>query len=618
MSDREQGRFGIYHYDPASTLIERVSGEPDWDVLSLAADGNTLVYAAGGRLKEHDLRSNRTREIVIHIDPDLPGLRPQWKDAGKTIQAADISPSGKRAIVTARGEVFTVPVDEGSARNISLTPGKREYSGIWSPDGKRVAYISESGTGQVLIVNDQTGMGSLREFPLGPHFYELLAWSRGSKDINGRIVFKDNHLNLFAIELARGAISRIATGLRREQVDVAVSPDGAWLAYTQEQANYYSDLVLFNFDSGERIAASDGSADAAAPAFSRDGQYLYFAASTNSGPLQIGLNMSSQERPYRAGLYALVLAADGVSPLLPDSGDEGADDTDEDNDNGNDSDETGKDVEVAVTRVDAGGLLSRIVALPVAERNYSNLAVADDGKLYYVQSVQPGATNEPPGEDERNDNSLTRFDFDDKQAEQVLTGLDEFVMSGDGKHLLIQKVDGSLTVAGVADELAPETLALDGLKLRVDPRVEWRQIFDEAWRMEKEFFYDPGMHGLDWDAVYERYRPLLEHVGRREDLNRLLVSMIAEMQVGHNRVGGGDIHEAKGSDTGLLGANFAIEKDRYKAIRVYNGESWNPFVDAPLASPGNSMKDGEFILAINGRELPSSDNIFERLQGTVG
>ncbi|MEQ8205455.1 MAG: PDZ domain-containing protein, partial [Woeseia sp.] len=170
----------------------------------------------------------------------------------------------------------------------------------------------------------------------------------------------------------------------------------------------------------------------------------------------------------------------------------------------------------------------------------------------------------------------------------------------------------------VADAIAPLPLKLDGLTLHIDPRIEWAQIFDEAWRMEKDYFYDPKIHGLNWDAVYERYRPLVDHLGRRADLNRLLVMMIAEMQVGHNRASGGDIYRPKGASTGLLGANFVVDNGRYKVSRVYSGESWNPFLSAPLSTPGQSMAAGEYILAVNGRELTASDNIFERLQGTVG
>jgi tricorn protease len=613
VSDRENKIFNIYRYDPASAAITRISNEAVWDVRSAGGYGSGIVYEAGGRLKNINLEDGQIAEIPIAISPDLPQLRAQWKDAGKTIAHIDISPSGKRAIITARGEVFTVPVEDGSTRNITADGTKQEYTALWSPKGDQVAYITESEGGQSLLVEDQTGMGDKRQYELGSYFYRLLEWGIGE---DSRIVFQDNHLSLYAIELPGGSIRKIATGTRRDTIEVSISGDGKWLAYTLEQANYNRDLVLLNFASGKTAVVTDGAADIASPAFSRDGSYLFFAASTNSGPIQVGLNMTSQERPYRAGLYALVLAADGKSPLLAGTGDEN--DDEEETGNGKDEKKEDESDKTPETRIDLQNISERIVALPVAARNYGNLAVGKDGNLFYIQAVQPGASVEPPGAEEGADNELLRFDFEEKEATSLLTGVNGFVIGAKGTHMIISKADGSLEVAEIADELEPEKLKLDGLRLRVDPREEWTQIFDEAWRMEKEYFYAPNMHGLDWQAVYDRYRPLVDHVGRREDLSALLVEMIAEMQVGHNRTGGGDVHKEQGANTGLLGANFRINNGRYQLARVYTGESWNPFIKAPLATPGNEAREGEYILAINGQELGSADNIFDALQGTDG
>jgi tricorn protease len=610
ISDRDNEIYNLFRYDAGSGNISMVSDEQVWDVRAAGGHDGSIVYESGGRIKSLDPASGAVSEIVISISPDLPQLRTQWKNAGGTIQNADISPTGKRAIITARGEVFTVPVEDGSVRNITNSGSTREYTATWSPGGEQVAYIADSRDGQSLVIVDQRGEGERRSHSLGPHFYRLMDWSNGDEE---RIVFADNHLGLHAIEVDSGDISTISTGSRREVVETALSPDGQWLAFTEEQPNYQRDLKLHNFATGQTVTVSDGAADVAAPAFSRDGAYLFFAASTNSGPTQVGLNMTSQERPYRAGLYAIVLAADGKSPLLPESGDEqGPSSEDEEED----EEENGDEVES--TRIDLDGLSSRIVALQVAERNYGNLAAADDGDLYYVQYVQPGGSNEPPGEDADSSNALMRFDFEEKEAESVLTGVEEFAISADGKYMIIAKTDDSIATAEIGDEIEPETLELDGVRVRIDPREEWAMIFDEAWRMEREYFYDPDMHGLDWDAVYERYRPLVEHAGRREDLTAILVEMIAEMQVGHNRTGGGDIHRENGTNTGLLGANLRADGGRYQLARVYTGESWNPFVAAPLATPGNEARTGEYILAVNGRELTDADNIWEYLQGTAG
>ena len=609
LSDREDTVFNLFRFDADSGAIEKITAEDTWDIRSAAGYGSTIVYEAGGRLHKLDLADRTVGEIAININPDLAQLRNQWKDASKVIQSVHISPTGKRAIITARGEVFTVPIDEGSTRNITNTGTTREYSALWSPVGDAVAYIAEAREGQTLVLDNQAGTGDAREFALGPHFYQLLAWSKGEY---ARIIFQDNHLGLYAIDPATGRITHIATGERRDSVELALSSDGRWLAYTREQLNFHRDLLLFDFATGDTTRVTDGTADVASPAFSPDGQYLYFAASTNAGPLQVGLNMTSQERPYRAGLYALVLAADGASPLLPGSGDE--DPTKEDEEEAEDDGEAA----AATTEIDLQGLASRIVALPVAERNYSNLNVAEDGSLLYIQGSQPGASRRPPASESRPASTLMRFDFEEKKASSAIEEVAGFAISGDGKYLIISKVDGSLVTASVDPDMEPEKLDLSGLRISVQPRQEWSQIFDEAWRMESEFFYAGNMHGLDWAAVYDQYQPLLQHVGRREDLNALIVEMIAEMRVGHNRISGGDVHREQSVDTGLLGANLEIDKDRYRISRIYTGESWNPFFKAPLATPGNEASVGDYILAINGTPLTANDNIFNRLQGTLG
>ncbi len=614
ISDREDEIYNLFHFDTRSGELEKVSNEAVWDVRAAGGHDRTIVYEAGGRLKRLDLDSGSVSEIEIAINPDLDQLRTQWKDAAGTIQAADISPTGKRAIVTARGEIFTVPVKDGSTRNITNSDSVREYSAIWSPEGDEVAYVADSLDGQSLVIADQTGMGESRRFELGSYFYQLIDWSGGHTP---RITFQDNHLTLYAIDPSDGTITTISTGARRDQIEAAFSPDGRWLAYTEEKANYHRDLMLHDFESGESTILTDGAADVAAPTFSRDGDYLFFAASTNSGPIQVGLNMTSQERPYRAGLYALVLSSDGESPLLPGRGDEesSADEEAEDESATTDSEEGEEDQS---TRIDLDGIGERMVALQVAERNYGNLEVGDDGNLYYVQYVQPGGSNEPPGSTSQAGNSLMRFDFEEREAESLLSGVNGFGLSSDGKHMIISQVGGSLATAAVGATIEPEPVRLDGLRVRVDPRREWALIFDEAWRMVKEYFYAANLHGLDWDSIYDRYRPLVEHVGRREDLTDLMVEMIAELQVGHIRTAGGDVHRESDARTGLLGANLTLEAGRHRIDRIYTGESWNPFVDAPLATPGNEAREGEFILSVNGRELAEGDNIFEYLQGTAG
>ncbi|MCP1726901.1 tricorn protease [Natronospira proteinivora] len=600
VSDRADKRFNLFRFDSDSETIEQLTEQDDWDIRWASGHGSHIVYEAGGRLHELDLENGEVSMLSVHIKPDLPQRRVEWKDASNNIQHARISPQAKRLIVTARGEVFTVPVDEGSTRNLSNTGGIREYTATWSPDGAQVAWLEESLEGQTLVISDQTGRGEQERFELGPEFYTLRAWDAE----NSRIIYTDNRQGLHYIDLDRGQTTQVDTGTREGGIDLALSPDGTWLAYTKRQANYYRDLKVYSFERNEAYPLSDGMADVASPVFSRDGKHLYFAASTNSGPLQFGLDMSSQERPYRAGLYAIVLQDDHASPLLPGTGDETV----------NKGEEEEEEVE---TRIDFQGLLERTVALGVAEGNYGDLQVAKDGSLFYMHRIQPGVTREPPGATALTENRLKRFDFEERQETSMISGLTGFDISAAGSHLLLQMVNGSLAVAEINREIEPETVNLSDLRLEVDPMKEWTQIFDEAWRMQRDFFYAENLHGVDWDAVYEQYRPLLEHVGRREDLNDLMIEMIAELHAGHNRLGGGDIHRVSSPETGLLGANLSVSNGRYRIDRIYTGENWNPFLRGPLAVPGHKAEEGEYIIAINGRELNADENIFQRLKNTV-
>jgi len=612
ISDRHDKRLNLHAFDTGTGEIERLTDQADWDVHWADGYGEHVVFEAGGELHELNLDSGERRSLAISINPDLPQQRTEWTSVQGNIERVGISPNGKRVLVTARGEVFTVPVEHGSTRNLTVSDGQREYPALWSPEGTEIAWIVESLEGQELVVADQHGEEVARH-ELGPDFYQLEAWD-SEED---RVAYSDNGVSLFVIDLESGDRDRIDQSARMAGFDVDFSPDGRWLAYTLSRDNYLNDLMVHDFESDESTRVSDGMADVASPAFSRDGKYLYMAASTNAGPIQFGLDMSTQERPYRAGLYALVLGADTDSPLAPRTGDEEADEEGNGEEKENDEDEKNEKEEDIEVRVDFEGLAERMVALPVAKGNYRGLQVAGDGSLFWVRYPQPGSTVEMPGESNIDENRLMRFDFEKRESATVFTGLDDFDISAAGSHLLISS-NGSVRVAEAGEKIEPEAVDLSGLRMQIDPEEEWAQIFNEGWRMQQEYFYADNLHGLDWDAVYEQYRPLVDHVGRREDLNALMVEMIAELHAGHNRVGGGDVHSESGPGAGLLGANFSIDEGHWRIERIYTGESWNAFLQGPLNQPGNEAREGEYVLAVNGREIGAADNLYEHLYNTVG
>lgn len=604
LSDRDNQAVNLFSY--SAKTVNQLTQLKEWDIESAAGYGNDIVYAAGGYLYQFNITNGQSQPIPITINSQSAQRRPQWKDASKTITSAQLSSTGQRLILSARGDIFTVPIDEGSTRNLTQTSGVREFSGLWSPDGSQVAYMSDQRNKHQLIIRSQDGLSAGKTYDLNNNGYlTLLSWSPNGQ----KLVYQDNHLNLYAFDIKTKKSQKLDTSLRRADFKVSFSADSRYLAYTVAGENYFSQIKLFDFSNNNSTLITDGMSHVDDPVFTQD--YLYFTASVNTGPSQVGLDLSTRERPLRQGIYVAVLAAEGKSPLLAKAGDEPktAEKTKE---------TTKTNATVKAVKIDLAGLSSRIVALPIAERNYDSLAIADDGALFYLQHSQPGSSNELPQASANDGASLYRFDFKDKKSTKVQDALASFSLSADGKKLLLVSADNSYKVADAVAEPKPEAISLADVKSFIDPVQEWQQIFNDAWRMQKEYFYDPEMHGINWQAIYDKYQPMLAHVQRREDLNAVLVAMIAELQVGHNRIGGGDIHQENSSQVGLLGADFTISNNRYQFSTVYQGDRWAPFITAPLAVPGTAVNAGEYLLAINGKELFASQNIYQLLENTVG
>lgn len=608
LSDRDNVAVNLFRYH--NQQVEQLTQNTDWDLRSAAGHGNSIVYEAGGFLHQLDLTSGQSQPLDIRISTQSAQRRPQWKDASQTLTSARLSSTGQRVVVSARGDIFTVPVKDGSTRNLTQSSGVREFDGLWSPDGSKVAYISDAGNQHQLVIQPQDGLSEPEVFALSDSgYFNLLSFSP-----NGNlIVYHDNHLNLYAFNLTSKRSQKLDTSKRRSAFNISFSPDSRYLAYTVAKANYFSQIKLFDFSNNSSTLITDGMSHADDPVFTQD--YLYFTASVNTGPSQVGLDLSTRERPIRKGIYAYVLANDGQSPLLPKAGDEPAQSAAANDDKkGQDA---GKDP-VPPVNIDLAGLQNRIVALPVAERNYDSLSVASDGSLFYLERNQPGSSNELPGSDGRNSATLHRFDFEEKKATPVKQGIASYNLSDDGKKILFISMPNRLEVGDATANPDAKAISLADVRSFVNPGEEWQQIFNDAWRMQQEYFYDATMHGINWQAVYDKYQPMLAHVQRREDLNDVLVQMIAELQVGHNRIGGGDVHQEPSSNVGLLGADFVISNGKYQFKTVYQGDRWSPFLRAPLNVPGATAKAGDYLLAINGQPLSAGDNIFALLDNTQG
>lgn len=610
VSDRD-GTLNLHAWNRTSKEVRQLTRHEGQGITSAAATGDAIIYALGGRLHLHDIASGTTRTLEIELAAEKPEARPRWVDGAKFIAGAGLAPDGARAVFAARGEIVTVPASSGSIRNLTRDPGAHERSPLWSPDGKTIAWLSDSGGEYRLKIGTDDGLSPPRTIELagGPAWYELLAWTPDGT----RILYEDNHLNLHALDVASGRSTTVDRHARRwfpRGFEVAVSPDSAWLAYTKTGANYLKSLHLYNFAKGTSLTVGNGLAGLGTPAFSRDGKYLYFTASTNIGPATAWLDMSNQERPVRSGLYSVVLSAADQTPL-PFRSDEP---------DGRGTAEASANDAPPATRIDAAGLDDRIVALPVAERNYSRLAVARDGALHYLAERPDGVESDPPGSEADAVDTLWRFDPAKRKESLFLDGVSEMAISADGTKLLVglPKKQWAILAADAPEAATPKPLGLAAMKLRIEPKAEWRQIFEEAWRIQRDFFYDPAMHGADWQAVHDRYSRLVDHVGSRADLNHILVELVSELESGHSRAGGGDLLEGEGAAVGLLGADYEAVDGRWRISRIHSGGQWNPYLGAPLAIPGLGIAAGSFILAIDGRPLTAADNIHAFLEGKVG
>ena len=645
-SDRA-GEINVFAFDPASKAVEQVTDYPDFPVLRLAGDGNTLVLEQAGYLHLLDPAKPTPQRLRIGVAADLVETRPRWVDGAEWIRDADLSPSGARAVFEYRGEIVTLPAKKGDARNVTQSVAVHERSPAWSPDGKLLAYFSDDGGEYQLHLVPQGGTALGGEEPRrvkveGHGFYFDPKWSPDGKKIS----YTDNSQSLYWVDVSSGTSKLVASepyyrpGLAGP--DHSWSPDSRWLAYRVHTEASIGQVFVYDTKNGESRAVTDGLSDTGNPVFDRSGQYLYFFASTDAGPVNDWFAMSNADVELSNTVYLAVLRADSPSPLGPESDEEGPKpdgeaEKKEDKDEDGDEDEaiadkapkTGRDTsasaadaaadaaaapetKVEPVRIDFDGLGQRILALPVPPSFHVGLEAGEPGKVYYLRrSGGAGPTARF---------TLFTFSLDERKETELLAGLDGYSLSGDGKKVLW--ADGeSWGIADAGGEISRgETgLAVDKLEVRVDPPAEWRQIYDESWRINRDYFYDPGMHGADWTAMGERYEQFLDHITTRDDLNRVLQWMSSELAVGHHRVGGGDQRsEAEEVEGGLLGADFAIDHDRYRFARVYGGLNWNPELRAPLTEPGVAVKEGDYLLAVDGVELLATENVYARFENTAG
>ncbi len=631
LSDRD-GEFNLYRFLPGADEVTRLTDFEDFPVLSMSGDPTRIVFEQGGRLFLFDPEVGSPEPLAVGIAADLIETRPRYVDGANWIRNAGISATGKRAVFEFRGDIVTVPASKGDPRNLTATTGAHERSPAWSPDGASIAYFSDESGEYELVISPQDGKGGTKTYKLeGGGFYYWLVWSPDSK----KIAFVDNSQTLAWIDLESGEIKQagsneIYTPLR--STSCAWSPDSNWLAYTLTTATNIQTLWLHSIKDGTSHQVTEGLAEVTEPVFDASGKYLYFVASTNAGPVKQWFDLSSQDSQATGSIYMAVLDADTPSPLLRESDEEKvendepveeatpADEADvEDSEadaksNGKDEDSSNDDK--SSNAIDLDGLSDRILSLPIPSGYITSLKPGTEGQLYYVRRElggpgQSGMTSGKP--------ILQRFSLSDREQTTIAEGVSTFQLSADHKKILYQAGENWGIVDAGPFSPGKGRLGVDQISVRIEPRDEWEQIFEEAWRINRDYFYATNYHGVDWTAIREKYRTFLPHLATRDDLNRVIRWMLSELAVGHSYLGGGDDrYDSESVPGGLLGADYEVSEGRYRFEKVYSGQNWNPGLRAPLTAPGVAVKAGDYLLAVNGTDLRPPTNLYSLFENTAG
>ncbi|MEK6322541.1 MAG: PDZ domain-containing protein [Acidobacteriota bacterium] len=617
LSDRS-GPVTLFAYDTATRKITQLVRNDALDIKSASAGPGAIVYEQFGSLHLYDLDSGKEKKLNISIAGDLAGVRSRFVKVARNITAAGLSPTGARAVFQARGEIITVPGEKGDARNLTKSPGVAERDPAWSPDGKWIAYFSDESGEYALHLRAQTGMGEVKKINLGnpPSFFYSPVWSPDSR----KIAYTDKRLNLWYVDIEKGAPVKVDTNTYENPwrvMDPTWSPDSSWITYTKQLDNRLAAVFIYSVETAKSNQITDGLSDARFASFDKNGKHLYFTASTDAGPTTGWLDMSSFGHPVTRSVYVVVLRKDLPSPLAPESDEEKVQEEKKEEKkpaDGATPPAPPKKEEVKVT-IDFDNIGQRILALPIPARNYAGMTTGKSGILYLLETPPGGLAALLGG----GGVILHKFDLEKRKTDKVLEGVTTFELSANGEKMLY-RLGPSWFIAATAAPIQPGQgmLKLDEVEVYVDPKAEWQQMYTEAWRIQRDFMYDPNIHGLNIKAIEAKYRPYLDSVAHRADLNYLFTEMLGATVLGHTFIAGGDLPETKKTKGGLLGADYRVENGRYRFARVYNGENWNPQLRAPLTQPGVNVAAGEYLLAVNGREVRATDNLYALFEETAG
>jgi tricorn protease len=629
LSDRDAAkRNNIWALDTGSGAMRQVTAFTEFDVHFPSIGPTDLVFEDAGRLYLLDLATEKAHEVKIEVVTDRATLKPRLEKVGEMVANATVSPSAKRVAFEARGDVFSVPAEHGPTFDLTRTPGVAERYPAWSPDGKLNAYWSDRTGEYELTVRNADGSGEERTVTkLGPGFRYRIVWSPDST----KVVFADQAMSINVCDVATGAVTRMDKGLYMfegtlEEFTASWSADSRWVAFGRDAASRSG--VIFLYDTQEKTLhqVTSGFYNDFAPAFDPDGKYLYFVSGRTFQP-----SYGTDETWIYANtdnLVAVPLRVDVPSPLAPRNDiEEGKKDEakkDEAKKDGDTKDEaTGeaakkgekgdkkaeKPAKPEPVKIDVAGFEGRAVILPPKAGRYADLQ-ALAGKLFYRRLPRTGSDDEK--------SPIVVYDFKEREEKTILADADGFEIAAGGEKILVVKKKDYALIDPKPDQKMDKKLATSELEMTVDPVAEWRQIFNDAWRLERDFFYDPNMHGVNWTEMRARYGALLADCVTRYDVNFVLGELIAELNSSHTYRGGGDLEKSEKRGVGLLGADYSLENGAYRIVKIYEGAPWDAEVRSPLLEPGVKIREGDYLLAVNGSKVDTALDPWAAFDGLAG
>jgi len=612
-SDRT-GTLNIFSYNLQSKQTVQVTNYTEFDVRwPESGPHGKIIYENGGYLYILDVNSGQSRKVEITLGDDRTWMRPEYVKVSDNIRDYNLAPDGKRALFGARGEIFTVPAEHGNTRNLTNTSGAHDKYSIWSPDGKWVAYMSDKTGEDELYIVAADGKGEEVRLTFDGHCYRYQPqWSPDSK----KLAFSDKNTKLFYLDISKKKLIEIDDNPLGELRDFDWSPDSKWIVYAKPGENFFDRIWLYSLENKTSRAITTGATDDYGAVFDPQGRYLYFISERNYNAMLGSEDFTFVNRSMDE-IVAVTLSAETPSPFAPRSDEvevDSVDEDDEENDNDQDKkkDEKSKDI-----TIDFDGIEQRQVTFPIPAGNYGGLR-ATKGKLFYFSSGLGGLS----GRIGTQKTDLHVYDLKEREDNVFLKDISGYDISANGKKLIYRKGNkfGIVDATGKSAKTSEGTLDLSGMVMYLDRAAEYRQMFNEAWRLQRDFFYDENMHGVDWQKMHDRYAPIVPHIAHRFDLTYLIGEMIGELACSHTYAGGGERDAPAASKIGLLGVDWQIDSanNRYRIGRILSGQNWVDNRRSPLTEPGIEVNEGDYVLKINGHELFAADNPYRLLVNQSG